>query len=478
MTWACSKCTFVNPPTQKSNCQICLSPIPTPSSSSSPSSSTQPKWACKACTFLNSYTRSNCEICDTPSSLSSFSAFDEMNSDNPNEIDDSGPSIGSVFFPLKPCSKREELDPDLIVVSGDLCSKRKFEKSDDSSLIGETGFRALKSARKEEIVYVTDKAEVDNESVSTIKKHSGSDTSSNGLSSIKILSYNVWFREDLNLEERMEAIGNLIHLHSPHIICLQVYAFPQSFNPAVSYLVVVVMVYSLQQEVTPNIFNIFQSSSWWKIYQSSVSREKAYSSAYFCMLLTKLPVKSFNHKPFSNSVMGRELSIAELQLDPNNSLVVATSHLESPCPGPPKWDQMYSKERVAQANESINLLKKHQNVVFGGDMNWDDKLDGPFPFPVGWTDAWAHLRPAEIGFTYDTKSNKMLSGNRTLQKRLDRFICSLQDFKVSGIEMVGMEEIPGLSYCKDKKGRNGIQKLTLPVLPSDHFGLLLTITKL
>lgn len=174
--------------------------------------------------------------------------------------------------------------------------------------------------------------------------------------------------------------------------------------------------------------------------------------------------------------MGRELCIAELEVQPNKPLVVATSHLESPCPAPPTWNQMFSKERVDQAKEAMNLLKKNSNVIFGGDMNWDDKLDGQFPLSDGWMDAWAELRPGENGWTYDTKSNQMLSGNRTLQKRLDRFVCHLRDFRISKIDMIGMEAIPGLSHIKEKKVRKEVKMLELPVFPSDHYGLLLTIS--
>lgn len=42
------------------------------------------------------------------------------------------------------------------------------------------------------------------------------------LSSLKILSYNVWFREDLEMDKRMQALGDLIQLHSPDLICFQV----------------------------------------------------------------------------------------------------------------------------------------------------------------------------------------------------------------------------------------------------------------
>lgn len=187
-------------------------------------------------------------------------------------------------------------------------------------------------------------------------------------------------------------------------------------------------------------------------------------------------MKSFKCSPFNNSVMGRELCIAEVEAE--KSVVIATSHLESPCPSPPKWDQMYSKERVDQAKEVIDLLSQNPNVIFSGDMNWDEKRDGEFPLQEGWIDAWKQLRAEESGWTYDTKLNKMLTGNRSLQKRLDRFMCKMRDFKVNEIEMIGMEPIPGLSYSKEKKVGKEKKTLVLPVLPSDHYGLLVTVSSM
>ncbi|MFS7934009.1 putative endonuclease/exonuclease/phosphatase [Helianthus anomalus] len=189
---------------------------------------------------------------------------------------------------------------------------------------------------------------------------------------LKILSFNVWFAESVELRIRMRAIGDIIQLHSPDVICLQ--------------------------EVTPDIYAVFQRSDWWKSYRCSLS---SHTRPYFCMQLSKLPVKSFGCEPFSYSAMGRELCIAEVLArgGDTSSLVVATTHLESPCPGPPKWDQMYSKERVKQANEAVDLLKKKPEY--------------------GWIDAWTELNPKEVGWTYDTKANPMLFGNRKLQKRLD-----------------------------------------------------------
>lgn len=42
------------------------------------------------------------------------------------------------------------------------------------------------------------------------------------LKSLKILSYNVWFAEDIELRIRMRAIGDIIQLHNPDVICFQV----------------------------------------------------------------------------------------------------------------------------------------------------------------------------------------------------------------------------------------------------------------
>lgn len=194
--------------------------------------------------------------------------------------------------------------------------------------------------------------------------------------------------------------------------------------------------------------------------------------------MSRWPVKSFTRMPFDNSIMGRELCMVDTNIIANKKLCLATSHLESPCPAPPTWDQMFSKERVAQAKEAIKLLDGSPNVIFGGDMNWDDDKDGEYPLIDGWVDAWKKLKPGEKGWTYDTRANTMLSGNRTLQKRLDRFLCKLRDFKVTAIEMIGMDAITGLSYIKEKKVRNQVKTLELPVMPSDHYGLLLTITEI
>ncbi|XP_071698691.1 uncharacterized protein [Rutidosis leptorrhynchoides] len=433
-SWTCSRCTFINTDSKTPNCQICLSSSPI--SSSLPTSSNQEKWSCKACTFLNPYKISNCEVCGTRnSSFSSILSLDD------EELELGSSAVGNVFLPLlQKCTNNNN-------------TKRKIR--DDPVEVGDDlGLsRGFKSANKKVVDSVDDDIidlEVSRNGKSIDKASITSDKAQAKMDprTLKILSYNVWFAEEIELRIRMRAIGDIIQLHSPDVICFQ--------------------------EVTSNIYALFQRSKWWNSYKCSLSLEQASTRPYFCMQLSKLPVKSFARNPFSYSAMGRELCIAELSTQGNTPLLVATSHLESPCPGPPKWDQMYSKERVKQANEAVDFLKSNPNVILCGDMNWDDKLDGEFPLPDGWIDAWSELKPNEIGWTYDTKANPMLSANRKLQKRLDRFLISLRDFKVECINMVGTKAIPEVTYLKQKKGG---KELELPVLPSDHFGLLLTVSR-
>ncbi|PKA53001.1 hypothetical protein AXF42_Ash001982 [Apostasia shenzhenica] len=273
-----------------------------------------------------------------------------------------------------------------------------------------------------------------NDACTGLYGHQGNDHDHYGSKLIKIMSYNVWSCEDVQLIKRMEAIGQLIQQHKPDVIFFQ--------------------------EVTPNIYEIFQSSQWWSSYNCSVPPKKA-NRGYFCMLLSKFPVKSFKNRSFNNTKMGRGICEGNLNFG-SNSIVVATSHLKSPAP-----PEMNSAERISQLKEAISNLNYLPNVVFGGDLNWDETYDGPLPLHSAWVDPWKKLRPAEKGWTYDTKANQSLNGHRPLQKRLDRFLCKLRDFDMIAIQMIGMEAIPGISYSHRNK--------FYPVYPSDHFGLLLTI---
>lgn len=115
-------------------------------------------------------------------------------------------------------------------------------------------------------------------------KHVAEDTGSGTISnSLKILSYNVWFREDMEMHKRMKALGDLIQQHSPELICFQVL----SLSRFALYMNKSQLQYGhfYLQEVTPNIYDVFRQSSWWKVYRCSVSNEIVNSRPYFCMLV-------------------------------------------------------------------------------------------------------------------------------------------------------------------------------------------------
>eukprot|EP00271_Cylindrocystis_brebissonii_P017402 TRINITY_DN4522_c0_g1_i2.p1 TRINITY_DN4522_c0_g1~~TRINITY_DN4522_c0_g1_i2.p1 ORF type:complete len:348 (-),score=49.31 TRINITY_DN4522_c0_g1_i2:472-1515(-) len=283
---------------------------------------------------------------------------------------------------------------------------------------------------------------------------------------VTILTYNVWFREEIKLEARMRAIGAIILETNPHVICFQ--------------------------EVTPNIYRLFQASKWWPLYNSSSSAREISDLPYFSMQLSRLHVKQWQKQPFFNSRMGRELIIGGLSVPPpsqpststnltathaglprGTSLLVATSHLESPCPAPPSWNQFFTAERKQQAEEAMTSLNDGKNVVFCGDMNWNDTRDGTMEavMPEGWKDAWLQLHPKEPGLTYDSKANAMLAGGR-LKGRLDRMLFKCRDFEPVSIRMVGTDPIPGLTYDEEKTVKGQKKTVTRRVVPSDHFGLL------
>ncbi|XP_072952063.1 uncharacterized protein [Typha angustifolia] len=252
---------------------------------------------------------------------------------------------------------------------------------------------------------------------------------------IKIMSYNVW-SGDTEIHARMESISILILKHSPDVVFFQ--------------------------EITPEIYKIFRSFKWWKSYNCSISPDEAETKKYFPMLL---PAEFLDRKQFTKAI-GKEIIIAKVGLGLPKDLFVASIHLKSP-----EYPEMHREERTAQAEKAIAHLDSATNIVFGGDMNWDDESDGRFPLLDGWVDAWTELKgdSGEDGWTFDTIANPMLKGRKPLlQKRLDRFMCKLRDFSLVSVEMIGLDPIPDL-YAVNKYGKMA------PVLPSDHFGLLLTI---
>lgn len=92
----------------------------------------------------------------------------------------------------------------------------------------------------------------------------------------------------------------------------------------------------------------------------------------------------------------------------------------------------------------------------------------PPPLLPGWHDAWesTHNVKTDPGYTYDGVSNAMLT-NR-LRGRLDRVWFKCADFDIADARLVGTSPVPGATYTKMLRSK----PVQLPVLPSDHYGLL------
>ncbi|GMH32624.1 hypothetical protein BSKO_00458 [Bryopsis sp. KO-2023] len=261
-------------------------------------------------------------------------------------------------------------------------------------------------------------------------------------SCLKVLTYNVWFNEQAAVRDRMKAIGEVIQSHGyPHFICFQ--------------------------EATHLIVELFKDSDWWDRYSAS---EVPAAVRYFTMVLVRkdIPITNRMELPFENSVMARGLLAARVTVGGSRFMVV-TTHLESPNQG-----MMYSRVRIEQCRQSIELLNEFKGpVIFTGDMNWQSK-DGLMPLLDGWSDVWKSLYPEEDGFTFDPKTNTMLSDKKHDGRRLDRVLAKLEEgWSPLKAEIVGNRPIEGVKVPIWSHGKTSLQQ----AFPSDHFGVLVTFGK-
>lgn len=254
---------------------------------------------------------------------------------------------------------------------------------------------------------------------------------------VSLLTYNVWFAENVALEARMEGIGEVVREKRPDVVCFQ--------------------------EVTHNIWEILKKQNWTKQYRKSPVDPQA---SYFVVLLVQEEMEpEFHKEKFPNSTMGRDLVWAQT---PGNVFTFGTAHLESYTVDD---RNPHSVERREQMRRSIRRLEVSgaANVFFAGDTNWNERLDGVAQMPEGFVDVWNQLHPGDPGYTYDAKQNDMLRGH--LRQRFDRIYVKLRDYRPSHIELVGKAPLSGVTFMKTAMVRGRMESFTFPVLPSDHYGL-------
>ncbi|GBG25798.1 Regulator of G-protein signaling 10 [Hondaea fermentalgiana] len=237
---------------------------------------------------------------------------------------------------------------------------------------------------------------------------------------ISYLTYNVWFAEEVALQERIEAIVSSIKAHKPTFVGLQ--------------------------EVTRNILHLLAGPL--RALKYDVKIQGAAQQPYFVILATRHRWAWCRERSFRNSQMGRCLLYGGVQIPNGPLMIVGTTHLESAIP-PFYGEAMNSPARRAQFQECLDTLDAscadgdattHKVAVLMGDLNWNEGgrpykrqpskrtkiLDGDLPLRAGWKDVWSNLLHPAVSFeescTYDGPGNPMLANSTCF--RPDRILAS------------------------------------------------------
>eukprot|EP00927_Polykrikos_kofoidii_P037000 TRINITY_DN31174_c0_g1_i1.p1 TRINITY_DN31174_c0_g1~~TRINITY_DN31174_c0_g1_i1.p1 ORF type:complete len:266 (+),score=36.22 TRINITY_DN31174_c0_g1_i1:277-1074(+) len=241
---------------------------------------------------------------------------------------------------------------------------------------------------------------------------------------LKVLTFNIWFSE-FEMVRRMRAIGNIISDHKPNVVALQ--------------------------EMTQAHWRVCSADP---TFEAFIWSEPPPNASYFTLIGSSACWQSQPTRyPFEASLMDRDLLFGTVSPPSRNPLTFATSHFES---------LSHAKTRRSQISETLELLDGPEDVVFCGDTNINEAVDGEVRPPEPWKDAWLALRPGESGYTYDVEKNTMMAAadewarSTHAMLRFDRFWVKLQKYKLASIQLL------------DEPVDEG-------VWPSDHFGLLLTL---
>eukprot|EP00300_Choanocystis_sp_HF-7_P009539 c16482_g1_i1.p1 GENE.c16482_g1_i1~~c16482_g1_i1.p1 ORF type:complete len:593 (+),score=101.05 c16482_g1_i1:27-1805(+) len=261
--------------------------------------------------------------------------------------------------------------------------------------------------------------------------------------SLKFLTYNCWF-EDVAIEQRMHAIAELIATHQPVAVAMQ----------------------EVTKDSFRQLYPLMTRLGYKYVRQNN-------GCPYFVVLWHR----SANADPnpsildFEGSIMARCVVGTTIQVPALGKIFVATTHLESFVFGK---SHDHSAHRKRQLAEALRWME-HKSVESGaawsvilGDLNWSERSDGSMKSHLGegWVDVWPSLYPHDTGLTFDGPGNPMIRGN-PVRARFDRGL--VRGPTAVRAEIIGKTAIPGLKYAHPKKGE-------LPVLPSDHYGLMFELT--
>lgn len=287
-------------------------------------------------------------------------------------------------------------------------------------------------------------------------------------SSLKIVTFNVWF-DSYMIRERFELLVAELESHKPDIICFQ--------------------------EVTPKFLQWCHDAPFFHDYhQCYKSSETKKVIPYGCLIVSRFPIASFQELELT-TMMFRKCLILEVILN-DKRVLIGNVHLESlntakvracqlkdifatlgPCPnaffmgdlniGEVDFMQLNNQEEYLR-NGGQNLSDLATSLMRNGGTVPENAQFARYP---DWSDSWKILHPNDYGFTFDTVKNLMLnridpqytSPHPYNQSRYDRIFYKCTDFVPVSVTIIGDKPTT-------KKDANG-QDVSL--FCSDHFGLLL-----
>nr|CAB3494835.1 unnamed protein product [Digitaria exilis] len=255
-------------------------------SRSPPPSPDELKWACGACAVLNSLYSNSCGACETRRPLERPVEVDAdspvvvaatpapaprrrrrkkrdrapavAEAERPVEVDADSPIVAadaSASPPLKACGRKRECDPAVsvadrpvevdadspVVVATTPASaprRRRRKKKDRAPAVAEEErpvevdasasphLRVRGGKRKRaaslDVVEICDSAGREGGGEGKAPAAKKGNLGIHFGKTFKIMTYNIWFREDMELSRRMDAIVDLIKHHNPDLICFQV----------------------------------------------------------------------------------------------------------------------------------------------------------------------------------------------------------------------------------------------------------------
>lgn len=254
-------------------------------------------------------------------------------------------------------------------------------------------------------------------------------------SSLRVLTWNICF-QDLEVEARMAAIARVILDEKPDIIAFQ--------------------------EVTPQLERLLRDRRAFDNY-TSVPAPYPSGNYYTLLFACKSNAKwlSGQREQFPHTRHARDHLKGLLEWN-GIPVQVTNVHLESARLWNP--DDLGSTERRRQVTQVIDDLLHDDDSLVMGDFNWIPS-DGPFPeLPPGAVDVWERQRPDDEGFTFDHICNGCVRSH--YRGRPDKMLVRMGVLCPAHARLVGTDTIPN---AQQSSGR--------PVLPSDHFGLLVDFGK-